>query len=85
MTPKSLSLDSLPKSSSTGYSTSFAGTTLSLLFGMGILLGCPPDNNPIMVEENQKLQKQVTKQDSLIVSLQEGNRVMQEQINLLNH
>ena len=37
-----------------------------------------------MLEENQKLQKQVTKQDSLIVSLQEGNRVMQEQINLLN-
>lgn len=37
-----------------------------------------------MLEENQRLQKQVTKQDSLIVSLQEGNRVMQEQINLLN-
>jgi len=32
----------------------------------------------------ERHKKQVTKQDSLIVSLQEGNRVMQEQINLLN-
>lgn len=48
-----------------------------------LLLGCPPDNTPLL-QENEELTKQVTKQDSMITTLQEGNRVLQEQINRLN-
>lgn len=56
---------------------------LPLLFGMSLLLGCPPDNAPL-VEENEQLQKQITKQESIMATLQEGNRVLQKQIDLLN-
>jgi len=50
---------------------------------IGSLWGCPPDNTPLL-QENEELTKQVTKQDSMITTLQEGNRVLQEQINRLN-
>jgi len=50
--------------------------------GLG-LLGCPPENSPLQ-SENQRLKKQLAKQESVIVSLQEGNKVMQQQIDLLN-
>ena len=49
----------------------------------GTLAGCPPDNTPLL-KENEELTKQVTKQDSMLTTLQEGNRVLQEQINRLN-
>lgn len=50
--------------------------------GLGIL-GCPADNSPVH-SENLRLKKQLAKQESVIASLQEGNKVMQQQIDLLN-
>jgi hypothetical protein len=50
--------------------------------GLGIL-GCPADNSSLQ-SENQRLKKQLAKQESVITSLQEGNKVMQQQIDLLN-
>ncbi|MBW8064763.1 MAG: hypothetical protein FVQ04_02665, partial [Nitrospira sp.] len=46
-------------------------------------IGCQQDESPL-VRENQALRKQVAKLDSVLVSLQDGNKVMQQQINLLN-
>jgi len=46
-------------------------------------IGCKQDESPL-VHENQALRKQVAKLDSVLVSLQDGNKVMQQQINLLN-
>ena len=53
--------------------------------GVGCLgmWGCPPDNSPHQAE-NQRLKKHIAKQESVIASLQEGNKVMQQQIDLLN-
>ena len=48
-----------------------------------LLTGCPPDNTP-MIEENERLKKQIVKQESLMTTLQEGNQVLQEQIDRLN-
>jgi hypothetical protein len=45
--------------------------------------GCKPDDSPFRAE-NEALKKQVTKQESLLSSLQDGNKVMQQQIDLLN-
>lgn len=47
------------------------------------LHGCKPDDSPFRAE-NESLKKQVTKQESLLSSLQDGNKVMQQQIDLLN-
>ena len=44
---------------------------------------CKPDDSPFKAE-NETLKKQVTKQESLLSSLQDGNKVMQQQIDLLN-
>jgi hypothetical protein len=62
---------------------------LSRLTLLGVLMfslaasGCQPDDSPFKAE-NEALKKQVTKQESLLSSLQDGNRVMQQQIDLLN-
>lgn len=53
-----------------------------VLGGLG-MLGCPQENAPLQAE-NQRLKKQIVKQESVIASLQEGNKVMQQQIDLLN-
>jgi hypothetical protein len=45
--------------------------------------GCKPDDSPFRAE-NDALKKQVAKQESLLSSLQDGNKVMQQQIDLLN-
>lgn len=45
--------------------------------------GCQPDDAPLKAE-NDTLKKQVLKQESLLSSLQDGNKVMQQQIDLLN-
>ncbi len=45
--------------------------------------GCQPDDSPFKAE-NEALKKQVAKQESLLSSLQDGNKVMQQQIDLLN-
>jgi len=55
---------------------------LVVLGGLGIL-GCPADNSPLQ-SENQRFKKQLAKQESVIGSLQEANKVMQQQIDLLN-
>jgi murein DD-endopeptidase MepM/ murein hydrolase activator NlpD len=45
--------------------------------------GCKPDDSPFRAE-NDQLKKQLAKQESLLSSLQDGNKVMQQQIDLLN-
>jgi hypothetical protein len=47
------------------------------------LMGCQPDESPLK-NENETLHKQAEKQESVILSLQEGNKVMQQQIDLLS-
>jgi len=65
--------------------------SLSTLIGPILLIivaasasGCNPDESPPFKEENERLRKQAVKQESVIVSLQEGNKVMQQHIDLLN-
>jgi len=55
---------------------------------VGVLLvlavvGCTPDESPFRAE-NEVLKRQVLKQESLLSSLQDGSKVMQQQIDLLN-
>ncbi len=47
------------------------------------LLACQPDESPFKAEI-ERLQKEAKKQEGVIMSLQDGNKVMQQQINLLN-
>ncbi len=54
-----------------------------LLVLLPLLGGCKPDESPFKAE-NESLKKQVAKQESLVTSLQDGNKVMQQQIDLLN-
>ncbi len=64
-------------------------TTFSNMAWIGLLAwglttaGCKPDDSPFKAE-NEALKKQVAKQESLLSSLQDGNKVMQQQIDLLN-
>jgi hypothetical protein len=44
---------------------------------------CKPDDSPFKAE-SESLRKQLAKQESVITSLQDGNRVMHQQIDLLN-
>jgi exonuclease VII small subunit len=55
------------------------GVVLCLFF----LTACPQDKSTLQTEALQ-LKKQVTKLESVIQSLQEGNKVLQQQINRLN-
>lgn len=57
-------------------------TGLAVIFCM-TMTGCKPDESPFRAE-NESLKKQITKQESLLSSLQDGNKVMQQQIDLLN-
>ncbi|MGE0470343.1 MAG: hypothetical protein AB7L09_23380 [Nitrospira sp.] len=61
------------------------GRSLLGLFGILFLVlsGCNPDDSPIRAD-NEILKKQVARQESLLSSLQDGNKVMQQQIDLLN-
>jgi len=45
--------------------------------------GCTPNDSPFKTE-NESLRKQLAKQESVVTSLQDGNKVMQQQIDLLN-
>jgi hypothetical protein len=45
--------------------------------------GCKPDESHFKAE-NETLRKQLAKQESVVTSLQDGNKVMQQQIDLLN-
>jgi len=44
---------------------------------------CKPDDSPFKAE-NESLRKQLAKQESVVTSLQDGNKGMQQQIDLLN-
>jgi len=60
--------------------------SLALFFSLAILswcVGCAPDESPFR-QENESLRKQLAKQESVLNSLQDGNKVMQQQIDLLN-
>jgi regulator of replication initiation timing len=60
--------------------------TLAPLFSLAVLscsVGCAPDESPFR-QENENLRKQLAKQESVMTSLQDGNKVMQQQIDLLN-
>jgi hypothetical protein len=48
-----------------------------------VLSACKPDDSPFRAE-NDALKKQLARQESLVSSLQDGNKVMQQQIDLLN-
>lgn len=50
----------------------------------GSLIACGQEANPFQ-EENTQLKKQVAKLETVVHSLQDGNKVMQQQIDLLNH
>ena len=63
-------------------SASFLCAALLCLFPL--LQGCPQDKTPLLEEENTELKKLGAKQESMIITLQEGNRVLQEQIDRLN-
>ena len=53
---------------------------------VAVTAGCIPDDNSInsIRVENETLKKQVVKQEALLSSLLDGNKVMQQQIDLLN-
>lgn len=57
--------------------------SLAFICSASMTSGCKPEESPLK-SENESLRKQVAKQESVIVSLQEGNKVMQQQIDLLN-
>lgn len=57
--------------------------TIGLLVLFLAVFGCAPDESPLKAE-NETLKKQVARQESLLTSLQDGNKVMQQQIDLLN-
>lgn len=58
-------------------------TRIGILALCVMVWGCAPDDSPFRAE-NEALKKQVGKQESLLASLQDGNKVMQQQIDLLN-
>ena len=68
-----------------GIFSCFRGRVYSIVGAMLLLFltGCPQDNSGLQ-EENIQLKKQVNKLESVIHSLQEGNKIMQQQIDLLN-
>src|SRR5690348_17806129 len=54
-----------------------------IVAGLLVLAACKPDDSPFRAE-NDALKKQLSRQESLVSSLQDGNKVMQQQIDLLN-
>ena len=56
---------------------------LPLILAFIASTGCPPDNTPL-IEEKEQLKKQIVKQETMMTTLQEGNRVLQEQVDRLN-
>lgn len=57
--------------------------TLLAAWTLVLLAGCKPNDQPFRAEA-ETLRKQLAKQESVITSLQEGTKVMQQQIDLLN-
>jgi len=61
----------------------YAAAWLAIIVLFFSTSSCKPDDSPFKAE-NETLKRQVTKQESLLSSLQDGNKVMQQQIDLLN-
>ncbi len=57
---------------------------LTIMLGLLVLTACPQDQTALQSETIQ-LKKQTAKLESVIQSLQEGNKVLQQQIDRLNH
>lgn len=72
----------LPQQAQCNFLWTVQGVTV-LLVAAGLAQGCKPDTSAFTAEI-EKLKKQVSKQESMLVSLQDGNKVMQQQIDLLN-
>jgi hypothetical protein len=62
-------------------SISFVSSSLCVL--VMVLTGCGPDESPVRTE-NVTLKQQLAKQEAVLSTLQEGSKVMQQQIDLLN-
>lgn len=62
---------------------SWLSPAAGVLCAVVLLAACGSDDQPLRAEL-ESLRKQVAKQESLITSLQEGTKVMQQQIDLLN-
>src|SRR5207253_11069030 len=54
----------------------------ALFLVCSITMGCKPDTSA-MSEENERLREQVAKQESMVSSIQDGNRFLQEQTRVL--
>ena len=59
------------------------GSAIVLILSLFFPIGCQPDESPLK-NQNEALRKQLATQESVVISLQEGNKVMQQQIDLLN-
>ena len=59
------------------------GSAIVLILSLLVPISCQQDESPLK-NENEALRKQLATQESVVVSLQEGNKVMQQQIDLLN-
>jgi hypothetical protein len=78
--------ETVPAAGRTSFASSRTAMSDRLLLGMfliALLPGCKPDDSPFRAE-NDTLRKQLVKHESVVTSLQEGNKVMQQQIDLLN-
>lgn len=53
------------------------------ILACALFTACPPDNTPL-IEENERLKKQNVKQETMMATIQDGNRILQEQIDRLN-
>ncbi len=56
-----------------------SGTILACV----LFTACQPDNTPL-IEENERIKKQNAKQETMMATIQDGNRILQEQIDRLN-
>ncbi len=63
--------------------TPISSVSISLCVLVSMLTGCGPDESPLRAE-NTNLKQQLAKQEAVLSTLQEGSKVMQQQIDLLN-
>lgn len=59
-------------------------SAIGVTFCLLVLTACPQDQTTLQKNETIQLKKQIAKLESVIQSLQEGNKVLQQQINRLN-
>jgi len=76
-------MDRIPEPPSDGPAPRRPSPLGGILWALALLAACGPDDQPLRTELDS-LRKQLARQESLITSLQEGTKVMQQQIDLLN-